>query len=335
MSSSPRDIPVRLENEARAYQRSAALLAAVEVGLFEELAKGPRQDDELAARLQCSARGISRVANALVAGGWLRREGMNYYLPAEVKGAIAGDGPDSIAAMLRHHAVLMRRWAQLADSVRSGEPVPRERRSPERQTVFLRAMDDLARRHAQQLWDTVSLQGLRRLLDIGGGGGRFALEAVRRFADLEAVVVDIAESEQAFDEVIAHEPERSRLHFVAGDAFNDPLPQADAALVSSVVHSYGRQEIARLARSLAIALPAGGLVVIREFLFDDDTHTSPLSATLFALNMLVNSATGDCYSARELEELLTPEWFEGWQLHRIDERTSIMVGRRSARPVRQ
>lgn len=333
MSPSLNDVAARLEVEARAYQQSAVLLAAVEVGLLDELAKGPRTREELASGLRCSVRGISSLANALVAAGWLRHDGPRYRLPEELRGPVVDGGPDSIAAMLRHHAVLMRRWAHLADSVRSGEPVPREPRSPARQTAFLQAMDDLARRHAQQLWDTVPLDGRTRLLDIGGGGGRFALEAVRRFPELEAVVVDLAESEQAFEAVTRDERERPRIRFAAGDAFNDPLPEGDAALVSSLVHSYGPAEITRLARRLAGALPAGGLVVIREFLFDNDDHTSPRSATLFALNMLVNSAAGGCYSARELEELLTPEWFEGWQLHRIDERTSIMVGRRSSRPL--
>jgi hypothetical protein len=32
-----------------------------------------------------------------------------------------------------------------------------------------------------------------------------------------------------------------------------------------------------------------------------------------------------------LEQRLTPEWFGDWQVHQIDQRTSVMVGCRTAR----
>ena len=88
-----------------------------------------------------------------------------------------------------------------------------------------------------------------------------------------------------------------------------------------MVHIYGPDELRSLASRLATALAPGGLLIIRDFLFDGPDHTAPASAALFALNMLINTETGGCYSAAELEEMFTPAGFGGWRTSALDERT--------------
>jgi len=107
-----------------------------------------------------------------------------------------------------------------------------------------------------------------------------------------------------------------------------PLPNGDAALVSSLVHIYGPEKIRRLAQSLARALPAGGELIIRDFFFDDEFHTRPASTALFSINMLLNTDDGDCYSPGELREIFEPAGFGAWRLVSLDERSAALIGRR-------
>ncbi len=311
--------------EAAAYRRSAALLAGVETGLLPELARGDRTAAELATALGGDPRGIRTLANALVALGWLRLEDGRYHLPRSTRPFFSRDHERSLLAMLAHNARLARRWSELAASVLTGEPVPRSPRSEEEQAAFLAAMDDVARRGAPLLWDRISLSGRRTLLDVGGGGGRYALEAVRLYPGLEAVVVDLPRSEAAFSRIVGNSAGADRVRFHAADALEDPLPPADAALVSSLIHIYDPGGIRRLAANLARSLAPGALLVLRDYFFEDPAHTAPLSTALFALNMLVNTEGSGCYTPGEVEELFAAAGFGGWERHRLDERTLALT----------
>src|SRR5207249_4861131 len=60
------------------YWGSKALLSAVELGLFTELAKGPLTLDDIRARLNLHERSICDFLDALVALGMLKREQGTY-----------------------------------------------------------------------------------------------------------------------------------------------------------------------------------------------------------------------------------------------------------------
>ncbi len=317
----------RLREEASAYRRSAVLLAGVETGIFQSLLNADRTAGELAEAVGGDRRGVGRLAHALVALGWLEfRDGM-YHLPLELRPYFDERNDLSMVAILRHQAHLFRTWGLLAESALSGRPV-RPERTAKGHDAFLRAMDDGARRGARLLWNRVEPPRTGVLLDVGGGAGRFALEAVRRRPGLRAVVVDVPQSEDAFLRLTAGRPEAARLGFVAADAMEGPLPNGDAALVSSLVHIYGPEKIRRLAQSLARALPAGGELIIRDFFFDDEFHTRPASTALFSINMLLNTDDGDCYSPGELREIFEPAGFGAWRLVSLDERSAALIGRR-------
>ncbi|HHQ48010.1 MAG TPA: methyltransferase domain-containing protein [Acidobacteria bacterium] len=178
------------------------------------------------------------------------------------------------------------------------------------------------------LWQKIEPPRAGILLDVGGGAGRYALEALRRSPGLRAIVADLPESEPSFRRLTAGQPEASRLGFAAADAIEGPLPRGDAALVSSLVHIYGPDTLARLARNLAAALSPGGTLLIRDFFFDDETHTSPPSTALFAINMLVNTDDGGCYTPAELEEIFGAAGFTNWRLVPLDERSAVLAGTR-------
>ncbi len=312
-------------DEAAAYRRSAALLAGVETGLLQALATADRTLPELAGTLGGDPRGLGALANALVALGWLELHEGLYHLPTGLRPFFTEGHERSLLAILRHNARLARRWTGLAESALTGQPVPRTPRNDEEQAAFLAAMDDVARRGAPLLWDHVPLAGRRVLLDVGGGGGRYALEAVRRTPGLEAVVVDLPESESAFSRITAGAAEAVRVRFHAADALEGPLPAGDAALVSSLIHIYGPEDLARLAENLARALRTGALLVLRDYFYEDADHTAPPSTALFELNMLVNTRGGRCYTPTEVEALFSPAGFRDWEIHPLDGRTLALT----------
>jgi hypothetical protein len=87
---------------------------------------------------------------------------------------------------------------------------------------------------------------------------------------------------------------------VGGD-FNEGLPEGpfDAAYLGSVSHIYGPKENLALIKRVADSLVPGGLIAIRDFI-----RGLSKGAALFAVNMLVNTESGDTYSEEEYRSWL-------------------------------
>src|SRR5689334_13767357 len=79
---------------------SKTLLAAVELGVFTELASGPADADELAAQLGLHERGARDFLDALVALGMLRRDGEEYANTPETDLFLDRGKPSYIGGML-------------------------------------------------------------------------------------------------------------------------------------------------------------------------------------------------------------------------------------------
>lgn len=100
-----------------------------------------------------------------------------------------------------------------------------------------------------------------------------------------------------------------RISFSEGD-----LQEADfgsgnhVATLGHILHSEGEQRSRALLKKTFRALAPGGTIAIAEFLVNAD-RTGPLSGLIFAVNMVVNTETGNTYSFEEIREWLTEAGF--------------------------
>ncbi|HMK38339.1 MAG TPA: methyltransferase, partial [Bacteroidota bacterium] len=114
---------------------------------------------------------------------------------------------------------------------------------------------------------------------------------------------------------------------VAGDYLKDDLGKDfDLVFLSAIVHSNSPEENAELILKCARALRPGGAVVVQDFIMDEERVT-PLHGALFALNMLVGTASGDTYTEGEVSA-----WMKGAGLSGVSRQgtpfgTSQIVGR--------
>ncbi len=296
----------------RGYWPARALLTAVELGLFETLGGRRLGVAALARRLEVEERALGMLLDALVGLGALAKAGRSYTIPRTIRPVLT-EGPESALGMLRHHAALWKTWSGLTDSVRTGESAPSQssfRRGPEEARAFTMAMRDGARRLAPGVAAELNLRRRRRLLDLGGGPGVYAVEFARANPKLEVVVVELPQVATVGEELVRCEKDvRGRVSYHAADIENDPLPSgADCAFMSHVIHGNGEDENRALYARIADALPSRGLLVVRDFFLDAD-GTTPPSASLFSLNMLVNTQNGRSYTSRETRAQLEAAGF--------------------------
>ncbi|MGD1148360.1 MAG: methyltransferase [Thermoanaerobaculaceae bacterium] len=318
--------PEELERTAGAFQPSIAILAANHAGVFATLIGGPMTPARLAARLGLDPRALATVSDALVCLGALeRRDGM-LAVPEPLRATFDPAPPTSMVSALSHQWHVLQRWARLDAVMETGRPLPRARQDEDRLRAFILAMADMARRSGPALWDAVDLGDREHLVDVGGGPGELALAALERFPNLTATVFDLPDVLTIAREYAGTRAAATRLGFKAGDALKNRIPPCDVALVSSLLHSYGPQGVAKIARNVAAEVKPRGLVLIREFMWDDEAHSGPLSAALFAMNMLSGTPDGRCWAPSEIQAIFGAAGFTDWRLLRLDPRTSLLVG---------
>ena len=231
--------PEELEEMAGGFQAATIVLAANHAGIFGALCAAPMGSEELARRLKLNRRAVATVTDALVCLGALEREGDRLRVPPGLVPALDRSSPATRANALDHRWYVLQRWARLDSVLETGEPIPRLREDEERLRAFILGMADMARRGAAALWSAVDLSGRAHLVDVGGGPGELALAALERFPGLVATVFDLPAVMPIAREYAAGRGLRERIRFMAGDALRDDIPACDAALVSSLLHSYG------------------------------------------------------------------------------------------------
>lgn len=315
-TDSVQDPVARVDALASGYREAQILMTAVRLGVFEALDAGPADAAELAVRLDADPRGVRILCDALAAFEVLDkdREDGRYRNGPAARAALLPDSPRSKVSMLRHGARLYERWAKLFDAVRTGERVPDgaiDPRLASDERSFAAAMADVARESAVKAADALeaagALDGVRGILDVGGGPGHYAVELARRCPGARAVVLDTAETAEVARGTATRAELADRVTARAGDAFADDLGAGgatyDLIFVSNLIHIYPPVDNRRLVGRAAKALAPGGRLAIKDFLLDPD-RTTPQGGALFAVNMLVSTDDGDCYTVGEVHE-----WF--------------------------
>jgi SAM-dependent methyltransferase len=316
---------------ATAFQRSRPLLTAYELGLFTVLNDEERRSAEVAAAIGADPRATDRLMNALVAMGLLeKRDGRFRNSPGAAASLVKGR-PGYMAG-LAHTNHLWDTWSGLTATVREGRPHvargPISERDSDWLRPFIAAMHWRARQSAGELVKLLDLDGVSRVLDVGGGSGAYAMAFARARHGVSAVVFDLPSVVPLTRGYIQEEGLSAAVEAEAGDYLRDPLGSGyDLVFMSAVVHSNSADENRLLVRKAASALNPGGRLVIQDFLMAED-RTGPPQAALFALNMLVGTPSGDTYTESEVREWMAEAGLGGTT--RVDTAfgTNVLVGRR-------
>ncbi len=162
----------------------------------------------------------------------------------------------------------------------------------ERRESFLLGMFNLANLLAPVLVKQVDLHGRRRLLDLGGGPGTYAIHFCQQNPELKASVYDLPTTRPFAERTIERFGLKERIDFQEGDFLRDKINGSfDVAWLSHILHGEGPEGCARLVEKAVTALEPGGLIMIHEFILNDD-QAGPLFPALFSLNMLLGTEAG-------------------------------------------
>ena len=258
-----------------------ALKTAFELRLIDHLLeRAPATAGELGTALRADPRGMQFLLDLLLGAAVLDRAAGGYRLHArfvkalefrdlleaklDFAGFVAPDLIDLFTAAIADPAAFQRRARlfKLFDYRRCFEPT---QANYEHTRGWMRLTSALTRYEARACLQAHDFAGHRRMLDVGGNSGEFALQACRAHRGLHATVMDLPlVCEIGAEHVLPHE-ERSRIAFLPGDLRRDALPGGhDLISFKSVLHDWPEADALRFLDAAVAALAPGGTLLVFE-----------------------------------------------------------------------
>jgi demethylspheroidene O-methyltransferase len=162
---------------------------------------------------------------------------------------------------------------------------------------------------------TVSLAGVRQLMDVGGGSGAFLIEVARACPGTALDLFDLPAVMEAAEERVRRAGLAGRIALHPGSFRDDPLPVgADAISLVRVLYDHDDATVRALLRRVFEALPPGGRLIVSEPMLGGETP-DPVTDVYFAFYTLA-MRTGRTRSASEIEALCREARFADVTRHR-------------------
>ena len=313
--------------EARSFMKSRVILTAAELDFFTSIDERPCNASALAHEKRLDVRATTRLLDCLCVLELLTKTDDMYRLTP--KGSyLSSRHMETILPMVLHMVTLWRTWSNLTEITRTGPGSEHEaglKFSERDWKAFVGAMHVAAKALSREIAEVYDGSRYKQLLDVGAASGTYTIALLQENPALKAVIFDLDDVIPMAEERVRNEGLLDRVSFVAGDFYEDELPAGcDLALLSAIIHQNGPEENLSLYGKVFRALEKGGTILIRDHIMNED-RTKPPAGALFAINMLVNTRSGDTYSFREVKEGLERAGFLDVRLVRAGEKMDCLV----------
>lgn len=302
--------PGPIFDAARGHHVARHLVAASETGVFEALADGPLSLDALGEATGLGSYRARILADANVASGFLDKDDDGRYRNGPTAQAfLSGAGPADMRPLLRFwDRITLPAWGAFTEAMRTGEAPGMGSDDPEDRRIFSEGVEALTAPTAGALAGAVDWSGTDRLLDIGGGTGSFLRAILSSAEGVRGTLFElppVAEIAQGKLKDLG-----DRVEVVAGDVFEDPLPEGhDAVLIANMVHLWQPGKNRDLLNRVRKAVEPGARLLLADFWTNAD-KTEPEMAAYTAGDFFLVNGEGDVYSVDEVTAWLGEAGFE-------------------------
>jgi hypothetical protein len=310
--------PERIVQIGMGFWPARTLQTAVKLGLFTELAKGPMTGEQIRQAFDLSERAIPDFTDALVALGFLEREGDGpdsvYSNGAEATAFLDKAKPAYAGGILEMaHDRLYPFWNDLLAGLKTGEPQNEIKHGdkslfeevypdPEKLAQFLAAMSGMSVGNFMALANKFDFSAYKTLCDVGGAEGMLSICVAQANPHMQCISADLPPVQPIASAKIAGVGLSDRVSTAVVDFFKDDLPKADIITMGMILHDWDLPTKQMLIGKVYDALPEDGAFIVVEQLIDNGRRENVLGL-MMSLNMLIETGDGFDYTGDD---------FDGW-----------------------
>jgi hypothetical protein len=323
--------PATIREFASSFQKSRILLSGFELDVFTNIEDTGTSAGQIASSLNLDEHACERLLSALASLGFLRKQNQLYYNTDDSYTFLSKKSPEYLGGLM-HSNHLWNTWSNLTNVVKTGKsahPAEINDRGEDWLFPFINAMHDRAKKQAPAQVANIDLSNVKSVLDIGGGSGAFSMAFVSRKPEIEATVFDLPNVVPITGQFLEKEGFADKIKTCAGDYTSDNLPAGfDLVFLSAIIHSNSLEVNSDLIKKCYGSLNRNGRIVIQDWIMNNE-RTQPAGGAIFAINMLVGTEAGDCFTEEEVAKMLTDAGFTN--ISRLDFETGS--GQMTARKI--
>jgi len=317
--------PAFIFETLNAYQRTASLIAAIELDIFTGIGEGKTTAQELAARSKTSERGMRILCDYLTVIRLLTKSGRRYGLTPDSAMFLDRRSPayQGSTAKFLGASEITDGFKDLAAAVRRGGTAISEEGTVSTENPvwveFARSMAPMMTLPAEMIAKLLGApSGAKwKVLDIAAGHGLFGITIAKMNPQAQIVALDWASVLEVAKENARAAGVAGRYSTIAGNAFKANFGSAyDLVLLTNFLHHFDIPTCEKFLRKVHAALGAGGRAVTLEFVPNEDRVSPPMAAT-FSLIMLGTTRAGDAYTFSEFDRMFSNAGFTRSELHAL------------------
>ncbi len=300
------------------------LTAGIKLNVFDVI-QDVHNIKEIADELKLKIDALERLLNALVAMELLEKKEDSYFnKPIAIKFLIKKSN-EYYGDFILMNEESDDSWKELDKVIINGSSIIENHRERLAKEGFTKAMHNNAQAPAKAISNLLDFSDKKHLLDIGGGSGAFSIILTNKYENLKATVIEQPTVCKTIKEYVEKEGNIDKVSILEGDYFKVEFPIHDIALFGQIFHSNSKDQNTFLLKKVFDKLEENGIVIITEFLLDED-KAGPIFPALFTLNMLKQTKEGRAYTFSEIESWLKDVGFKNIEKqHLIGPHTAIIA----------
>jgi hypothetical protein len=263
-----------------------------ELGVADHLQDAPQSSEALARACGAHAGALERMLRLLeVEGVFEARDGG--WAHTECSRLLRTDHPQSMRALARMlgSRIMWMAAGELGHSLRTGQTAMAQvapegiwshfKEHPDEAHVFDAAMTAKALEDIAALIPAFDFSRYSLIADVGGGRGHILSAVLDATPGARGVLFDLPQ-------VVARLSPAHRIQYQGGDFFKDPLPVADAYILSNVIHDWSDSESEAILQGVRRAAPPHAEVLLLEVIMPESPDPHPAKP----IDVLMLAVTG-------------------------------------------
>jgi ubiquinone/menaquinone biosynthesis C-methylase UbiE len=316
-SDRPQITTVRLQNIVQSYGQSAALMAAIELGVFTAISNGAGSFQELADALDIVPTNAERLIVLLCAAGVIEVADGRLRNAEDAERFLVEGKPGYMGPWITFTKPQWNEWGRLTEHLRVkdlkdlgsiGEITTEDARRYHASTFSIGM--GAGRRFVRH----VDLSNRQKIMDIGGGSGAYCINAANAHAHIKGVVLDLAPVCEVATEYLESNGVADRVSASPCDFTKDPFPEdCDVAIMASNLPMYDRAIIGSvIAKAYQALLPGGEMHLMGEM--TNNERTGPWGPAYWGLGQAISDSKGLAHSEADVIGYFRDAGFERVEL---------------------